>query len=139
MNAIQHSAELLGESLKRFNEREPIQPHLSPAERAQFEAELAEDQEAVNTIVLCARHQKRIADDVLHISKLNGNLITLAKSAFDPAAAVENTLKMFNLEAMAKQIKISFERHASLTHLKAAAINADQGRFVQSQLLLSAF
>ena len=128
LNAIQHSAELLGESLKRFTGR---QHHtvLSAEDQARYEEELAEDKEAVETIILCSRHQKRIADDVLHISKLSGGLVTLEKSAFNPSDAVANVLQMFSLEAIAKKIKLSCEMHTSLDRIPS--IMADEGRFIQ--------
>jgi signal transduction histidine kinase len=68
LNAIYNSAALLGESLSR------IEASLSAlrerdggafAEQPEFEkidAELQEDIDSANTIVLCAKHQKRITD-----------------------------------------------------------------------------
>lgn len=41
------------------------------AEWAGIEDDIKDDLDAVSTIILCSRHQKRIADDVLHISKLS--------------------------------------------------------------------
>lgn len=73
LNAISNSAELLGESLRRMQERERewakipvLQALLEP-----MKADLQEDMEAVETILLSSRHQKRIADDVLHVSKIS--------------------------------------------------------------------
>lgn len=69
MNAISNSAELLGESLNRFFSRYK-EMQTDPALRtaiAPLEADIKDDLEAVETILLSSRHQKRIADGK-HIS-----------------------------------------------------------------------
>ena len=64
LNAISNSAELLGESLSRFFSRydemkkDPALANLI----APLEADMRDDLEAVETILLSSRHQKRIAD-----------------------------------------------------------------------------
>ena len=132
LNAIYNSAELLGESLNRFVQlqkewaRKPeLQSLLEP-----LQADIQEDLEAVETILLSSQHQKRIADDVLHISKISGNLVQLVQNDWQPEVAVKNTLKMFNLEILAKSIKVIFERDASLDYLGDTVIG-DEGRFTQ--------
>jgi signal transduction histidine kinase len=66
LNAIYNSAALLGESLVRVDARLSIIREASQAKLTKdFEdihVEVQEDIEAANTIVLCAKHQKRITD-----------------------------------------------------------------------------
>ena len=95
-----------------------------------MQADIQEDLEAVETILLSSRHQKRIADDVLHISKISGNLVQLVQCEWQPEVAVRNTLKMFNLEILAKSINLTFERDKSFDFLGDTVIG-DEGRFTQ--------
>jgi signal transduction histidine kinase len=66
LNAIYNSAALLGDSLARIEaslgslrSKEAWAAH---PELDQINAELQEDIDSANTIVLCAKHQKRITD-----------------------------------------------------------------------------
>jgi signal transduction histidine kinase len=68
LNAIYNSAALLGESLARIDtalEALRVREEGKAAHQPEFEqihAEVQEDIDNANTIVLCARHQKRITD-----------------------------------------------------------------------------
>jgi signal transduction histidine kinase len=69
LNAISNSAELLAESLNRFVSRQlewKKDPVLAQA-LSSLEADMQEDLEAVETILLSSRHQKRIADGKLFL------------------------------------------------------------------------
>jgi signal transduction histidine kinase len=69
LNAIYNSAAMLGESLAGIDGRLAALREESRVERhsslEKIHAELQEDIDSANTIVLCARHQKRIVDGVL--------------------------------------------------------------------------
>lgn len=132
MNAIYNSAELLGDSLNRFMQVQKDWAH-NPATAetlSSLEADIKEDLDAVETILLSSRHQKRIADDVLHISKISGNLVQLVQNDWQPEEAVKQTLKMFNLEIQAKSISMQYERDPSLDMIGDTVIG-DEGRFTQ--------
>jgi signal transduction histidine kinase len=156
LNAIYNSAALLGESLSRIEAalntlRE--QDGGAFAQQPEFEkinAELQEDIDSANTIVLCARHQKRITDgrrlacscrhdrnaeelllDVLNVSKLSAGLITLVTAAFSPYEEVKNTVRMFRDEVSARGLTMEFERDPSLDALQVDRVRGDSGRFVQ--------
>ena len=73
--------------------------------------------------------------DVLHISKISGNLVQLVHADWEPETAVQNTLKMFNLEVLAKNIDFKYERDPSFDGL-GAIVTGDEGRFVQCVLNL---
>ena len=54
--------------------------------------------DAVQTIILCAQHQKRIIDDVLTLSKLDASLLVISPDKVQPPILLEKALKMFNAE-----------------------------------------
>jgi signal transduction histidine kinase len=84
----------------------------------------------LNTILLCARHQKRITDDVLNVSKLSAGLITLVKQDFSPLVEVKNTVRMFRDEVSARGLTLHFEKDESLDTLDVDRVSGDSGRYV---------
>ena len=50
-------------------------------------------------IVSCSSHMKRIVDDVLTISKLDGNLIVITPIEVQPVAEIEKVIRLFQAEA----------------------------------------
>ncbi|OAP60895.1 hypothetical protein AYL99_05897 [Fonsecaea erecta] len=59
---------------------------------------LKENVEYAKTILLCASHQKRIVDDVLTLSKLDSQLLSITPVAIQPHVVVESVLTMFRAE-----------------------------------------
>ncbi|KAK3177617.1 hypothetical protein K4F52_009618 [Lecanicillium sp. MT-2017a] len=76
--------------------------------KAEVESLLENCLDAANTINLCASHQKRIVDDVLTLSKLDSNLLTVAPTEEKPVRVVQRTLKMFEAELGAHDIEFEF-------------------------------
>lgn len=79
LNAISNSAELLGESLERMNKLIENNPDLKEV-LAPLSADMQDDVEAVETILLSSRHQKRIADGTLAGSDLCAPRYSLTRS-----------------------------------------------------------
>ncbi|KAJ3184888.1 hypothetical protein HDU85_001574 [Gaertneriomyces sp. JEL0708] len=109
---------------------------------------IATNLEAVSTISLCAKHQKAIADDVLNISKISMNLLTLHPIVFSPLDTLREVVKMFEGECRKKdvllvlEIEPSYAEHIASnkvvvgdkTRLKQVAINflTNAVRFVEN-------
>ena len=62
--------------------------------------------DALQTIVSCSLHQKRIIDDVLTLSKLDSNLILITPVRVQPSVVLAGALKMFELECQQMHIKL---------------------------------
>ncbi|KAK5081186.1 hypothetical protein LTR05_007980 [Lithohypha guttulata] len=75
---------------------------------------LAETVEAAQTIVICAKHQKRIVDDVLTLSRLDMGSITLKPTSSRPQDLVQETLRIFEAEAKANSIFLNSTQEPSL-------------------------
>ncbi|KAJ3054919.1 hypothetical protein HK097_000335 [Rhizophlyctis rosea] len=134
LNGIYHNADLLHESLEKVQkevdglhktvniipmgtvEESPVQQRSAESRIATsvkkvaswLGREVVSDLEAVETISLCAQHQKKIADDVLHMSKLSMNLLVLSMVDFQPVTEIKKVLRMFETEARSKKIDLSF-------------------------------
>ncbi|KAH8900446.1 hypothetical protein GQ53DRAFT_128251 [Thozetella sp. PMI_491] len=87
--------------------------------------------DALQTIVSCSIHQKRVIDDVLTLSKLDSNLILITPIRVQPEAVVENALKMFELECSNENIDLSFARDPSMTSSGAVWVMMDPSRLLQ--------
>jgi signal transduction histidine kinase len=74
----------------------------SGSPRDDFESSI----DAVQTIVSCSLHQKRIIDDVLTLSKLDSNLILITPVRVQPIVVLAGALKMFELECQQMGIKL---------------------------------
>lgn len=87
------------------------------------------------SIILCASHQQRIADDILNVSKLNMGLLSIQPIPFDVATKVQEVSTMFSVECQQKAIKLSMKKGKSLQALGAEWIVADPARI--SQILIN--
>ena len=129
LNGIYQNADMMHASLSRMKrEVHRLNEYLRPERQHATEArlspriestirrltnwlacEISQDIEAVETINLCARHQKRIADDVLQLSKINMNIITITNVNYDLYAEIKILMRMFELEMRMKNIDFILE------------------------------
>jgi len=100
-----------------------------------LDTELAQDLESLESLNLCAKHQKRIADDVLQMSKLSMNLVSLTITQFDPFQETRNVIRMFEREAFVKNIAFKFTIGEGYRKHEIGWVSADPIRF--SQVLLN--
>jgi PAS domain S-box-containing protein len=87
--------------------------------------------EAAQTISYCVHHQKRIVDDVLTLSKLDTNLLTISPIPVQPAKLAQEAFKMFEVELRTADISLAFEENPSIQDLKVDWVNLDPGRILQ--------
>ena len=73
------------------------------------EAEIMSCLEALQIIVSCSMHQKRVIDDVLTLSKLDSNLILITPMRVQPAVVVSDAVKMFEVECNQAGIQLEFK------------------------------
>ncbi|KAI9164135.1 Hybrid signal transduction histidine kinase K [Paramyrothecium foliicola] len=87
--------------------------------------------EAVQTIVQCSLHQKRIIDDILTLSKLDSDLILITPVRVQPAVVVEEAVKIFEVECTKENIELNFLEDPSLAANGADWVMVDPSRTVQ--------
>ncbi|ORX86569.1 hypothetical protein K493DRAFT_307056 [Basidiobolus meristosporus CBS 931.73] len=129
LNGIYHSADLLHESLEKM-QKEVRQESIRKVANW-LEKEIEDDLDVVDTITLCAQHQKKIADDVLHMSKINMNLLVLSKTKLRPIEVVTNVIRMFETEVRLKEIDLKFVLAEGYTRMKVDWVKGDPTRFTQ--------
>lgn len=95
------------------------------------QAVVADCIEAANNIALCVQHQKSIVDDILTVSKLDSNLLTVSPVPTQPLAIVQRAMTMFKPEVQAKNIELSFHPDQSVDDLKIDWALLDPSRLLQ--------
>ncbi|GAA5985176.1 hypothetical protein JCM10908_002555 [Rhodotorula pacifica] len=93
--------------------------------------EMVENVDAVESIILCASHQGRIADDILNVSKLNMGLLTVNPVPFDLVARMNEVVRVSEAECLQKGIDLKLEADESIHRLRAEWIRADPSRLHQ--------
>ena len=87
--------------------------------------------EAVDTITLCAQHQKRIVDDILTMSKMDSALLLVTPCATEPKSIVQRALRMFDNELKSNDIEMNFRADESLKKLGIGWVTMDPSRVLQ--------
>ena len=70
--------------------------------------------DALQTIVSCSLHQKRLIDDVLTLSKLDAKLLLIIPTRVRPEIVLSEAMKMFEVECKQMNIVFSLKRDDSL-------------------------
>lgn len=87
--------------------------------------------EAIDTIIYCGHHQKQILDDVLTLSKLNSDMLTLSLTETAPISIASKVLKVFESDIRVSKIEASLDLKGNLPNLENLAILMDSGRVLQ--------
>jgi len=87
--------------------------------------------EAVETVMSCTMHQKRIIDDILSLSKLDSNLLEICPTVFQVKAFLGRIENTFRLEAAQAGVALVALPDPSICQLGVDHIEADPGRIMQ--------
>ena len=91
--------------------------------------------ESTNTILACAAHLQRVIDDVLMLSRLESDMLSITPVPAKPIQVVANTVKMFEGEIRLHGTQIEGVRDASYNNLKIDLVVCDTQRL--SQILIN--
>ncbi|KAI0007053.1 hypothetical protein F4779DRAFT_594012 [Xylariaceae sp. FL0662B] len=83
------------------------------------------------TIIACAQHQKRIVDDILTMSKLDSNLLSITPITVNPIHIAQEAFKMFEVEARRVDIDLTMVVDRSYNELNIAFLDLDPSRLKQ--------
>jgi signal transduction histidine kinase/AmiR/NasT family two-component response regulator len=88
-------------------------------------------EEAANTIALCAQHQGGIFNDILTVSKLDSQLVTIMPEKVRPVDIVQRALKMYGQEAKRSGITTFFDIQDSYAKSISEFVMVDPNRLLQ--------
>lgn len=87
--------------------------------------------DSAQTILLCVNHQRLIIEDILAVSKLDSNLMTVSPVPSDPRDLIWNSLKMFEAELAGKEIDWEFRVLEAYDLLEVGWVKLDPSRTTQ--------
>lgn len=90
----------------------------------------------VNAISTCAKHQKVITDDVLHLSKLEANKIELNRVIYNPMEVIKSAASMFMSQIQEKKLTLQVNDPTPLPsslpdEKPVLVVRGDPDRFMQ--------
>lgn len=88
-------------------------------------------QHSARTIVYCIQHQRRVVDDVLTLSKLDSDLLTVSPCAVQPIKLVREALQIFDGQLRNADIDLDVREDPSLRDLGVDWVVLDPGRVLQ--------
>lgn len=92
--------------------------------------------EAVNTIISCSKHQRRLLDDILTLSKLDSRLLTIVPSPVRLDDILKDTAKMFEVDSQKANVTLRVARAQSFGSLAVDWVMLDAGRLMQALINL---
>jgi signal transduction histidine kinase/PAS domain-containing protein len=92
---------------------------------------LAENTQNAKTILQCAKHQRRILDDVLTLSKLNSTLLSITPAPVEPPSLVSSIVGMFKAELESNSIRCKVSADPSMSNLAVTQVSLDPSRVTQ--------
>lgn len=134
LSGVWQNAEVVSASLERYVEllADLRQGQTVPHEELDdLYNEMLENVEAVESIILCASHQGRIADDILNVSKLNMGLLTVNLMPFELVSRMKDVVRAFEVECSQKSIALRLRAGDSVKEHAAEWIRADPSRLHQ--------
>ncbi|KAF1917679.1 putative histidine kinase HHK11p [Ampelomyces quisqualis] len=87
--------------------------------------------DAAQTIAQCTQHMRHIVDDILTISKLDSGLLVITPVDAQPESLVKHAVKMFEAEAKASYVELSFTIDQSYRDMELSFVSLDPTRLLQ--------
>ena len=88
--------------------------------------------EAVNIIISCCGHQRRIVDDILTLSKLDSKLLSIAPTPVEMANLMTEVTRMFEVDAQKADVTFRVHQDPSFSHcVETGWAIIDSGRLMQ--------
>ncbi|KAF2165759.1 hypothetical protein M409DRAFT_67100 [Zasmidium cellare ATCC 36951] len=87
--------------------------------------------EGAEIIMSCAKHQKTIIDDVLTLSKLDSNMLSVSPEPVHPVSILDQAIKMFRGEVQRSDVELVYTIDTSFFASKVDWLLLDATRFLQ--------
>lgn len=126
LSAIVHSADAISSTL------DDLRPTLDMSKIPRSMLDALEDNVSAASIILgCARHQKRIIDDILTLGRLETALLSVNPSAVKPSDLIDNALALFAGELQSNAISVKISTEQSMQELAIDHLYLDPTRVTQ--------
>ncbi|KAK4972509.1 hypothetical protein LTR28_012474 [Elasticomyces elasticus] len=119
------------EALEAKRQQEKTQDRLEPSLHDELLECLDSALDAIQTIISCSTHQKRIVDDILVLSKLDAKLLMITPVRVRALSVLEDAKRMFMSEAERVGIHLALEADTSLDSLGVEWVMLDPSRVLQ--------
>jgi PAS domain-containing protein len=103
----------------------------SPFASHAWSAFLEQTLDSAQTIAQCAQHMRHIVDDILTISKLDSGLLVITPIDAQPESLGKHAVKMFEAEAKAARVQLSFDVDQSYRDMELNWVSLDPTRLLQ--------
>ena len=131
LSAVVQCADSTIESLKTISTALSNSVGLETPFLKRVDDELRASFDSLGIIISCSLHQKRVVDDILTLSKMDSNLMTISPVRTAPAQVVSDSVHMFELECQKDGIQLRFTEDPSLRVLGAHDVMMDPSRALQ--------
>lgn len=126
LSAIVHSADTISATLNGLPPNMDMSKIPGPVVDA-----LRENVSAAKVILDCAKHQKRIIDDILTLGRLEATLLSVKPSAVKPSKLVDTILSLFEAELRSNKITTNVTAERSMQELSIDYLYLDPSRVTQ--------
>jgi len=132
LGAVVHCADSILTSLIEMEEILKVDDEgINPYKRKQLMDIYESNFDAINTIISCSTHQKRIVDDVLTWSKLNSQLLKITPSLIRVKSITQDVRNMFEIDAQKVGVDFVVHQDVSVEQLTTGYVMLDSGRLMQ--------
>jgi signal transduction histidine kinase/CheY-like chemotaxis protein len=126
LSAIMHSADTISASFSDVQAK----AYATKIPEAILEV-LRDNVTSANIVLDCAKHQKRIIDDVLTLGRIESTLLSVTPSPVQPCKLVDSIMAMFEAELRSNKIMTSVIAEHSIKELNIRYLNLDPSRVTQ--------
>nr|OQO24752.1 hypothetical protein B0A51_14033 [Rachicladosporium sp. CCFEE 5018] len=132
LGAVMHCADLIDSNLMENEDLlRGLMSSLPHDNRMQCEELNHSSAEAVNTIISCSAHQKRIMDDILTLSKLDSKLLDIVPSCSRLDDILKSAQKVFDVDARKVDVTLDVFREQCNETPDVGYAMLDVGRVMQ--------
>ncbi|CAE6472751.1 unnamed protein product [Rhizoctonia solani] len=133
VSAIIQNAEVVRTNMKGFRDllHDCRKRNISYAPTDRMLAELEDDLQAMDSITQCGLAQARIANDVLSLSRIQLNVLSIIPTEFDINQETTQILMVFRNELMSKDIEFSLDLGRGTDVYGLRGVSTDRSRYAQ--------
>lgn len=92
---------------------------------------MEDNRDSADTITLCAQHQQNVVNDILTLSKMDSDMLSVTPMDVEPLKIVGHVVKMFESESLKYGITVKIDVEQSFEDLGLHNVRLDPSRLTQ--------